>query len=94
MAGRVKRPVPLELIARLTEDQKECLLRMSSESPVYFSLREEGPVLSLIALGLCNKLINGLHREGYGLKAILTPAGMELAASLAAAEGGGAESQA
>jgi len=71
---------------RLTEEQKNYLRRMSVDRPAYFALREARTVLGLVKLGLCSKVIDGLHREGYGLQAVLTTAGMELAASLAAEE--------
>jgi len=74
------------MLERLTEEQKSCLRRMSLEQPAYFALREAGPVLALTRLGLCSKVLDGVHREGYGLQAVLTQAGQELAASLALAE--------
>jgi len=86
MTQRGKHPGCLELLERLTEEQKNYLRRMSLDRPAYFSLREAGTVLGLAKLGLCNKVIDGLHREGYGLQAVLTSAGMELAASLAEEE--------
>jgi len=74
------------MLEHLTEEQKSCLRRMCLEQPAYFALREAGPVLALTRLGLCSKVLDGVHREGYGLQAVLTPAGQELAASLAEKE--------
>jgi len=74
------------LLKRLTEEQKDCIRRMTVARPAYFALREVRPLLALIKLDLCNKVINGVHLEGYGLQVVLTPAGLELAALMAAEE--------